>query len=59
MWALNREKVMLDTGITDLVFEELQQRIEASLPGRWQRLGTDGGCTGTRGCPRVNSLRLP
>ncbi|NJO13124.1 MAG: hypothetical protein HC872_06295 [Gammaproteobacteria bacterium] len=49
-WVLNREKVMVDLSITDLAFEELQQRIVASLPGHWELSGT--------GCGMHKYLRL-
>jgi hypothetical protein len=36
-WMLDRDQVMVDLGITDPAFEELQQQIEARMPGKWDK----------------------
>jgi hypothetical protein len=35
-WILDRSKILLDLGIADRDFEELQRQIEARIPGKWE-----------------------
>jgi hypothetical protein len=37
--VIDRMKVMEDLGITDQAFNDLQQLLEARMPGKWSRLG--------------------
>jgi hypothetical protein len=40
---LDRAQVMVDLGITDPAFEDLQRQIEARMPGKWNKASaTDG-----------------
>lgn len=36
-WMLDRAKVIVDLGITDPAFEDLQLQIEGRMPGKWNR----------------------
>ena len=42
-WLLERNKTMLDLGITDLDFDALRHQIEGRIPGKWNRASASDG----------------
>jgi hypothetical protein len=36
-WAMDRDKISRDLGISDAMFDDVQQQIEARMPGKWDK----------------------